>query len=144
MNGVKIDWIKDMRFEAMQDNHTIVLDVDQNSGGGDAGPRPKNLMLTALGGCTGMDVVSILRKMRVEDYQFRMEISAEMTEEHPKIFSSIAIKYLFKGDNLPVDKIRKAVDLSETRYCGVSAMLKKVCEIDVKIYINDKEIGEGK
>lgn len=126
-----------MAFEASVNGHTIIMDTDAASGGNDSGPRPKILLLAGLGGCTGMDVVTILSKMKVYPEKFWMEISAEMTDEHPKVYNQIKIIYYFKGENLELDKLEKAVNLSKEKYCGVSAMLSKTAEIQSEIIIQD-------
>ncbi len=94
-------------------------------------------MLTALAGCTGMDVVSILKKMRVEFDDFNVIVEGDLTEEHPKQFSKMHVIYAFKGKNLPLEKIQKAIDLSEERYCGVSATYRKAFEITSEIQITE-------
>jgi len=132
-----VTWQNNMAFEATVNGHTIIMDADTSVGGQDQGPRPKILLLAGLGGCTGMDVVSILAKMKVVPEKFWMDISAELTEEHPKIYNQIKLIYYFKGDNLPIDKLEKAVNLSKERYCGVSAMLSKTAEILIEIKIVD-------
>jgi putative redox protein len=134
---VYIDWQGEMAFEADVNGHKIMLDAAAESGGSDKGPRPKPLMLVALAGCTGMDVVSILKKMRVEFDSLRVWVEAEQTEEHPKHYSSMKIIYEFKGKELPLDKLEKAVNLSEERYCGVSAVYKKAMEVITEIRIKD-------
>ncbi len=93
-------------------------------------------MLTALGGCTGLDVVSILAKMRVVLDGFEVRLHADQTEEHPKVFKGIHVTYVFRGAELPQDKLQKAVSLSQERYCGVSAMLAKACPITYEILVN--------
>jgi putative redox protein len=128
-------WQKDMEFTAEINGHSITMDADISNGGGDAGPRPKILLLAGLGGCTGMDVVSILAKMQVVPEKFWMEISAEMSDEHPKIYNSIHLTYCFQGNNLPKEKLEKAVALSKEKYCAVSAMLSKSAEVQVEIRI---------
>ncbi len=133
----KVTWQSNMAFEATVNGHTIIMDTDAAAGGNDSGPRPKILLLAGLGGCTGMDVVSILSKMKVYPEKFWMEISAEMTDEHPKVYNQIKIIYYFKGENLELDKLKKAVNLSKEKYCGVSAMLSKTAEIQSEIIIKD-------
>ncbi len=129
-----------MEFDAELNGHHFIIDADASSGGEDKGPRPKGLLLSGLAGCTGMDVVSILKKMKVENYNLTIEIDAEMTQEHPKIYHTIFLDYSFEGKNLPEDKLKRAVELSETKYCGVSAMLRKAAEIKSRILLNGKEI----
>jgi putative redox protein len=124
----------EMHFAAELDGHDFAIDADPQVGGQDLGPRPKGLMLTALAGCTAMDVVSILRKMRVTPTAFNVEANAQVTDEHPRVFSHIHLTYRFQGD-VPRDKAQKAIELSQERYCGVSAMLKQVVPIDWEIVI---------
>jgi putative redox protein len=138
--GTKLKWLGGMAFDAELNNHHFILDAAPKVGGKDKGPRPKGLLLSGLAGCTGMDVVSILKKMKVEDYELELNASADSTEEHPIYFHTIYLEYVFTGIQLPTDKIKKAVNLSETRYCGVSAMLKQAAKIITRIIINGKEV----
>lgn len=134
---IKINWLENMAFEADINGHKILLDASEESGGENRGPRPKPLMLVALAGCTGMDVVSILKKMRVEPEGFNVLVEGDLTEEHPKQFIKMHVVYEFKGKNLPMDKLEKAISLSEERYCGVSAMYRKAIGITSEIRIID-------
>ncbi|NLJ45826.1 MAG: OsmC family protein [Treponema sp.] len=127
-------WAGDMAFEAEVSGHKVRLDADEAVGGKDTGPRPKPLLLAALAGCSGMDVISILKKMREPITWFDMRVSGELTEEHPKYYSSIKITYLFKAsDKLKDENVRKAVTLSQEKYCGVSALLKKAIPVEWEI-----------
>jgi putative redox protein len=132
---VKVNWLQNMAFEANVNGHKIIIDAAEAVGGENLGPRPKPLMLVALAGCTGMDVVSILKKMRVEVEAFNVVVEGDLTEEHPKQFSQMRVIYEFKGNDLPMDKLEKAINLSEERYCGVSAMYKKAIGITTEIRI---------
>lgn len=136
-NKVDVTWTQDMSFEATVNNHKITLDAAEAVGGQDRGPRPKPLLLVSLGGCTGMDVVSMLKKMRVSYDGLNVEVEGDMTEEHPKVYSHITINYIFTGKDLPMDKLEKAVSLSMERYCGVTAMLSKAAVVDHKIIVRD-------
>jgi len=111
-----------------EDGLTVVMDAKKAAGGEDKGQTPKQLVLSGLAGCTGMDVISILEKMRVVPERFNIVVDAELTEEHPKTFKKIHIKYIVKGD-VPADKLEKAIKLSQERYCGVSEMLRKSAEL---------------
>ncbi|MFA7057866.1 MAG: OsmC family protein [Candidatus Cloacimonadales bacterium] len=137
---VKTTWKQDMQFDSELNGHKMILDVNTEAGGQDQGPRPKGLLLMALTGCTGMDVVSVLKKMRVGEYKFWMEADAQQTEVHPKYYKKICLTYNFEGENLSVDKIKKAVALSEESYCGVSYMLKQSSELVTKIIVNGEEV----
>lgn len=134
---VELKWTGGMSFDADINGHKIVIDADEKVGGENKGPKPKPLMLVALAGCTGMDVVSILKKMRVELDSFNVDVEATMTEEHPKYFDHFTIVYTFKGKDLPMAKLEKAVNLSQDRYCGVSEMLRKSSTLDHKIIVEE-------
>lgn len=135
--SINVNWNGGMSFSSEIDGHKISVDAKPEFGGQNNGPRPKPLMMLALAGCTGMDVVSILEKMRVKVDDFNVKINGELTEEHPKHFSKMHIIYEFKGNDLPMDKLEKAVDLSQERYCGVSANYKKAMEVTHEIVILD-------
>jgi len=124
IHQVKTTWKENMAFDSQIDKHTIRMDA-AGLLGDDTGPSPKKLLLASLAGCTGMDVVSLLKKMRVPFTNFEMDIDADLTEEHPKVYSEIRIKYRIFGSQLSKEKVKKAIDLSQDKYCGVSAMLEK-------------------
>lgn len=134
---IKVSWKEKMAFEAEVNGHKIMLDAAEAVGGEDRGPRPKPLMLTALAGCTGMDVISILKKMRVDVKDFNVVVEGDLTDEHPKQYYKMNVIYEFKGKDLPLEKLKKAVSLSEERYCGVSALYKKAIELTSEIKILD-------
>jgi putative redox protein len=132
---VEVKWLENMAFEADVNGHKIVLDAASEVGGENRGARPKPFMLVALGGCTGMDVVSMLKKMRVEVEAFSVIVEGDLTDEHPKQFFKMHVIYQFKGKNLPMDKLEKAVNLSEEKYCGVSATYRKAVGITSEIRV---------
>lgn len=131
----QVSWIGDMAFNTEVNGHELILDADEKVGGKDRGPRPKPLMITSLLGCTAMDVISILQKMRVDVKAFRVYADSELTEEHPKHYDSIHLIYEFTGKNLPMEKLKKAVNLSQDRYCGVSYIYKQVINMDYEIKV---------
>lgn len=133
--SIKVSWAEGLSFAGEVDGHPIVMDAKEDVGGKDKGPRPKPLMMVALAGCTGMDVISILNKMRVEVADFQIEVEGDITEEHPKHFTQMHIIYRFKGENLDRSKLEKAVDLSQERYCGVSESYRKAMKISHEIVI---------
>ncbi len=135
---VSTKWLENMAFESEINGHKIIVDAKSEFGGEDKGPRPKPLMLAALGGCTSMDVVSILKKMRVELKSLNVIVEGELSEEHPKRFLKMHVIYEVEGENLPMDKIQKAVTLSEDQYCGVSAVYKEVMEITSEIRVKSE------
>lgn len=117
-------------FESEHDGNRIAVDGDKVKGHG-----PKALLLSGLAGCSGIDVVDILEKMRVEFSDFSMEASAEQTEEHPKVFTGVEITYRMKTNPENEEKIKKAIELSLDKYCGVAAMLRKNSAVTYKLVI---------
>ncbi|MBS1574432.1 MAG: OsmC family protein [Bacteroidetes bacterium] len=127
---IKALWKKGHAFESWQEENHIKIDGDRISG-----VSPKSLLLSGLAGCSGIDVVDILEKMRIEFSDFSIDVETQQTEEHPKVFKEIIITYKIKTDPSNEDKVRKAVELSLDKYCGVSAMLRKNSPIEFKIVI---------
>lgn len=124
MSKAKVRWTGGMQFVGIPNSgHAVLVDAAEEVGGLDSAPRPTELLLIAQGGCTGMDVVSILRKMKVDFSDFEMELDGERTEEHPKFIKKIHIIYKIWGD-VPEDKFKKAIELSLDKYCSVANTLK--------------------
>ncbi len=119
------NWKGNMKFDTEVNGHHFMMDLPESSGGEDTGPRPKPLMLAALAGCTGLDVVSLLKKMRQEITWFNVRVEGDTDDNHPNPFIKMHIIYEFRGDNLQMEKIEKAINLSMERYCGVSAVYRK-------------------
>jgi putative redox protein len=134
---INVKWAGDMAFEAAIGEHTLIFDAWPEAGGHNTGPRPKPLLMASLAGCTGMDVVSILRKMKVAISGFNIQAEGTLTEEHPKHFTAIHLVYEFSGPDIPLDKVKHAIELSQEKYCGVSATLKKALSVTYEIRIND-------
>jgi putative redox protein len=109
--------------------HWVPMDGPEEFGGSAAASRPMELILMGLGGCTSMDVISILKKKRVEVDDYECIIEAERAPHHPKVFTKIKMKYVFYGRNIPVKDVERAIQLSEESYCSASVMLKKSAEI---------------
>jgi putative redox protein len=105
-------------------NHWVMMDGPAGFGGSDAGARPKELLLLALAGCTGSDVVSILTKKRVPLDGFEIEVTAEQADDHPQVFTRIHLDFVFRGEGIRPTDVERAIELSETKYCSVSAMLR--------------------
>ena len=124
-----------MAFEVSLDGHKFMIDASEEAGGENRGPKPKSLMLASLAGCTGMDIASILRKMRVPFEDLKIEVEGELTEEHPKHFTRMHIKYFLKGKDLSMEKIEKAISLSQEKYCGVSFTYKETINISHEVII---------
>jgi putative redox protein len=100
------------------------------------GLRPKALMLSSLAGCSGLDVVSLLKKMRAEVNDFKMVVHGELTEEHPRYYHKVVIEYHFYGSDLQEDKINKAVKLSVDQYCGVMEMFRQFAKVSTEVYLH--------
>jgi putative redox protein len=132
---VDTSWKGNMLFDANVSGHHVMMDAVPSSGGEDKGSRPKELMLASLAGCSGMDVVSILKKMRVEFTGLNIRVEAEVTEEHPKHYEKMHVIYEFTGDGLHEEQLKKAVELSQDRYCGVSFVYKKAMAVTYEIRI---------
>ncbi|UCG00263.1 MAG: OsmC family protein [Spirochaetaceae bacterium] len=113
-----------------------MVDADEKFGGRNRGPKPKGLLLSALAGCTGMDVASMLTKMKMPFDKFAMEVQGELADEHPKCYTDIVIRYLFWGKELDRDKIEKSVNLSVDKYCAVHYMLSKAATLRHEIVLN--------
>ncbi|HOP55931.1 MAG TPA: OsmC family protein [bacterium] len=120
----KVTWQKEgLRFVGhIEGSPDVIMDSEN-------GPTPMELVLMALGGCTGMDVISILQKMRQDVKDFEMNLSAERAQEHPKIFTRINLEYVVYGSNIDENSLKRAIELSQEKYCGVGNMLKKAAEI---------------
>ncbi len=132
-----------MRFEAtLGSGHRVILDAASEVGGQDAGPRPMEMLLLGLGGCTGMDVISILRKMRQDVTGYEIRLSGERATEHPKVFTAIVVEHVVRGRGLSEESVRRAVELSATRYCSAAAMLGKVARIDERYRMVDETSGQ--
>jgi len=120
-------------------NHWVTLDGPENFGGFSAGPRPMELMLLGLAGCAAMDVLSILRKKRVNLSDFNMNVEAERAEDHPRVFTRIKLNYMFTGKNIHPSDIERSIKLTEEKYCGATAMLKSAVEINHDYQILEPE-----
>jgi putative redox protein len=126
----RVEWKNDMLFEGTTPNgHKVLMDTIKEHGGNDSAAAPMQLVLIALGGCTGMDVIAILRKMKDLPKSFYMEIDSERAPEHPKVYKKTRIKYVFVGD-VKEENVKRAIELSQTKYCSVSAILRGVGEVE--------------
>ena len=123
-HGIESAWKGKMKFDTEVNGHHFFID-QAGENGDNSGPRPKPLMLAALAGCTGMDVISILKKMRQEVEYFNVVVEGDTEDEHPNAYVRMHIIYEFSGRDLEMEKIEKAISLSMERYCGVSAVYRK-------------------
>jgi len=132
---IQTEWLGRMAFNSKVIGGEITLDAAIDVGGKDKGVRPKSLMLSALSGCTGMDVASLMKKMRTEESvsKFTIDVEGNLTEEHPKIYNKIHVIYTFEGKEMDQAKLEKAVTLSVERYCGVFEMFRQFSAISHEI-----------
>ncbi len=109
--------------------HHVLLDASEENGGEDRGPRPMEMLLVALASCAGMDILSILRKKRQDIKAYEVRVHGDRTEEHPRIFVEITVEHIFTGHAIQSEAVKRAIDLTEARYCGASAMLGKTAKL---------------
>lgn len=134
-HSIQTIWRKNNIFDTEIDGHTITIDLGKEQGGDDAGPRPKKLLLISAAGCSGLDIVEMARKMRINLKHFDIRIEAEMSDEHPKQYTSLKVIYQFRGENLPQAKLERACKLSFENYCGVLAMYKKAVPVSYEVVV---------
>ena len=134
---IKTRWLNDLAFEAEVDGHKVYLDTSIEHGGKNMGPRPKPLMMVALAGCTGMDVAAILKKMRENIEELTVEVEGDLSEDHPKKFEGMKVIFRVKGKEVNRKNVEKAVNLSSTKYCGVSANYIKAFPVTHEIIIEE-------
>ena len=138
-NTVTTVWTEKIQFESDNPSgHKLTMYATSDKENENTkGYGPKALMLSSLAGCSGLDVVSLLKKMRAETDEFKIEITAELTDEHPKFYNKVQVDYHFTGNDLKEDKIQKAVDLSIEKYCGVMEMFRQFAEVKTAIYFHN-------
>lgn len=137
-------WIGDMGFESQIRGHKVPMDAkSENIDATERGPTPKELLLASICGCSGIDVVSILKKMRVELLSCSVNAQTETTETYPSIFSEVKLQFYIRSPNIKPEQALKAVTLSMTKYCGVSAMVVKASPIGYEVFVNEEKVGEG-
>ena len=141
---IDVQWMGKMQFNALVNGHTIVMDGPEKVGGEDNGPIPKPFVLTALAGCTGMDIAAILRKAEKNPYEFDMKVIGEISKRAPIEYIAIHVIYDFKGLEENKEAALNAVTDSQEKYCGVSSMLKKALPVTWEINYNGVQIFSNK
>jgi putative redox protein len=132
---ISTTWLGKMKFESDNPSGDVMqIDAGPESGGEGSGFRPKALMLSALAGCTGLDVTSLIEKMKLEVDEFKIETEGDLTEEHPKTYHTVRLDYHFYGKNLDEKKLERAVNLSVDKYCGVMEMFRQFAKIEIEIH----------
>jgi putative redox protein len=138
-NHITTKWLGNMAFESNNPSgHNFKIDIAKEDGGDGSGMRPKALMLSSLAGCSGLDVASLMKKMKLEVDEFTVETIANLTDEHPKFYDKVTIEYHFHGADLNEKKLQKAVDLSIEKYCGVMEMFRQFATLDIKTIFHNK------
>ncbi|MEO9005056.1 MAG: OsmC family protein [Ginsengibacter sp.] len=141
---IDVQWMGKMQFNALVDGHTVVMDGPEKVGGEDSGPIPKPLILTALAGCTGMDIAAILRKADKIPDEFDMKVIGETSKRVPIEYTAIHVIYDFKGTRENKEAALNAVTDSQEKYCGVSSMLKKALPVTWEVNYNGLQIFNNK
>jgi len=132
-NKVTTKWLGNMAFESNNPSgHNLKIDIAKEDGGDGSGYRPKALMLSALAGCSGLDIAALIKKMKLEVEEFTIHTIANLTDEHPKFYDAVTLEYHFTGKNLNEKKLQRAVDLSIDKYCGVMEMFRQFAKMEIK------------
>ncbi len=139
-NKVTTTWKGNMQFESTNQGGNLMIDAGPENDGEGKGYRPKSLMLSALAGCSGLDIVPLLKKMRAEVENIEIDITAELTDELPKYYNNVHVVYKFYGMNFKKGKIEKAVDLSVNKYCGVMEMFRQFANVTTEIIYIEKPL----
>jgi putative redox protein len=138
MLNAKITYVKGLQFVGEPSSgHAIVMDGDASAGGYDTAVRPMELLLLGIGGCSGMDVISILKKKKQEVTGFKINVNGKKAEEYPKKFTDINLEFVIKGKNISEEALRKAIDLSMNKYCSVKATLEGSVKINFSYTIKE-------
>ena len=135
-NKVITKWSEGMKFQTIGPDGSSLTFGSSLEGDNQKVASPKALMLSSLAVCSGIDIVSILEKMKVELNDFKINTIGSLTQEHPKYYNKVSVEYHFYGEQLDKEKINKAVNLSITKYCGVMEMFRSFAEITTEIHYN--------
>lgn len=137
---IETQWMGKMQFNSLVNGHTIIMDAPERVGGEDNGPIPKPFVLTALSGCTGMDIVAILRKAQKEVKELTITVTGELSKQQPIEYVSMHVTYNFTGDENFRDAALDAVTISQEKYCGVSHMLRKAIPVTWEVNYNGVQV----
>ena len=141
---IETQWMGKMQFNALVNGHTVVMDALEKAGGEDNGPIPKPFVLSALSGCTGMDVIAILKRSNHQVQDFNMKVTGEISKQAPIEYVAIHIVYEIKGNEYSKQAALDAVMASQEKYCGISHMLKKIIPVTWDVTYNDHLIFTNK
>lgn len=134
VNTINAVFKSGMNFTADVNGHSIEIDTDQEGGGNNIGTRPKVLMLVSLAGCTGLDVVNMLNKMRVNFSDLSIKVDGRLTETEPKVYDDVVVHYTIKVEKVDEAKVKKAIKLSQEKYCGVTKMFETFAKVSSEIH----------
>ncbi len=137
---IETQWMGKMQFNSLVNGHTIIMDAPERVGGEDNGPIPKPFVLTALSGCTGMDIIAILRKEQITLQDLNIKVTGELSKQQPIQYVSIHVIYDFKGADIFKAAALDAVNTSQEKYCGVSSMLKKALPVTWEVNYNGQQL----
>lgn len=141
---IETQWMGKMQFNALVNGHTIIMDGPERVGGEDNGPIPKPFVLTALSGCTGMDVVALLKKSGRQVREFNIKVSGEISKQPPIEYTAVHLIYEFTGDEGTMQAALDAVMQSQEKFCGVSSMLKKIMPVTWDVFYNGARVFANK
>lgn len=141
---IESQWMGKMQFNALINGHTIIMDAPEKVGGEDNGPIPKPFLLSALSGCSGMDVVAQLRKTNRQVRDFNIKVSGELSKQQPMVYTSIHLVYEFEGEDANSEAALQAVNDSQEKYCGVSNMLKKIMPVTWEVLYNGDVVFDNR
>ena len=141
---IETQWMGKMQFNALINGHTVIMDAPERSGGDDIAPIPKPFVLAALSGCTGMDIIALLRKSGHTIDDFTMTVTGELSKQAPIQYVSVHVIYTFRADKSSREAVLTAVSDSQEKYCGVSSMLKKAIPVTWEINFNGEEVFNNK
>lgn len=137
---IETQWMGKMQFNALVNGHTVIMDAPERVGGEDLGPIPKPFVLSALSGCTGMDVISLLRKSNAQIDSFDIKVSGEISKTPPIEYTAVHVVYNLQGESTAQEHVLQAVTDSQEKYCGISHMLKKILPVTWEINYNQNQI----
>jgi putative redox protein len=134
--NAKVTYVKGLQFVGdAESGHAMIMDGDKSVGGENTGPRPMELLLIATGGCSGMDVISILKKKKQNVTGLEINVSGQKAEEYPKKFTEITVEFIVKGKQIEESAVKRAVELSMTKYCSVKATLEGTAKVNYSFAI---------
>lgn len=132
-------WVENMQFESINPSGDVIrIDAAKHNGGDSMGSRPKALMLSALAGCSGLDVAHLIKKMRLEVDNFKIETEGVLSNTEPETYTEVLLDYHFYGENLDEAKLERAVNLSVENYCGVMNMFKEFSTVEFSVHFHKK------